>query len=166
MRIKIIFWLAITLLIFSQASFWQINLVLLVAVSWGLLRELRESMLMFFICGLLLDTASGHNLGAWTFVFVLVAVLVTAWRARFVPSVRSAGFATLLLFYIPIALISSIISKGAYNFLVSGSFNNAFDIKSYIGIVVASLIIFPLVAFVSSQSEGSSSSQLSLKGNI
>jgi len=165
-RLKIIFWVIIVLLTFFQASFWQLNIVLLIAASWGLLRDIRESMLVFFVCGLLLDTASGHDLGVWTFVFILVALITAAWRARFVPSVRSAGFATMLLFYIPIALINSILAKIFYNFLVSGNFVFVPDFKSYLGILIVSLVIFPLIAFVSSQSEAQTSSGLSLRGNL
>lgn len=51
------------------------DLVLLVALSWGVMRGLREGMLWAFVGGLFLDALSAAPFGVWTLTLCLLAYL-------------------------------------------------------------------------------------------
>ncbi len=64
------------------------DLVLLVALSWGVMRGLNEGMAWAFVGGLFLDALSAAPFGLWTLTLTLLAFIANQpWMAALGPTV-------------------------------------------------------------------------------
>jgi rod shape-determining protein MreD len=66
-----------------QAAFLNLNLVLLLVLTWAVFRPPREVILVAFASGLMLDLALGKPLGFYSLAFLLASFLLLLYRRRF-----------------------------------------------------------------------------------
>jgi len=77
--------LPIFILALFQGAFLKLNLVLLLVLSWAAFRPPKESLLVAFFSGLLLDLARGTPLGFSSFALLIAGYLLLLYRRRFDP---------------------------------------------------------------------------------
>lgn len=68
-----------------QGAFLPLNIVLLIVVFCAFLGEAKESLGVAFISGLVLDLASGGELGYSSLFFLVATFLIVAYSRRFDP---------------------------------------------------------------------------------
>jgi rod shape-determining protein MreD len=66
-----------------QAAFLNLNLVLLLVLTWAVFRPPREVTLVAFASGLMLDLALGKPFGFYSLAFLLASFLLLLYRRRF-----------------------------------------------------------------------------------
>lgn len=84
-----------------QAVFLPLNLVLLVVVFWAAVRPSRETYLVAFGGGLILDLASGQPLGFSSLLFLIFTFLVQLYSRRF----ELAHSLVLIVFVFAVSLV-------------------------------------------------------------
>jgi len=77
--------LLIFLFALFQATFLPLNLVLLTVLAWVTIRPARESLIIAFFAGILLDLAKGTPLGLSSLILLIASFLVILYRRRFDP---------------------------------------------------------------------------------
>lgn len=94
--------LPILILAVLQSSIVPLNLVLLAIISWSVLREAREGMLIAFFSGLILDFLTGKTLGLTSLITLFLSLLIYLYKNRFQ--------ADRLAFLLPFTLFSLIVT--------------------------------------------------------
>ncbi len=61
------------------------NLVLLAVLVWATIRPMRESLLVAFVAGLLLDLAQGTSLGLSSLIFLIATYILQLYSRKFDP---------------------------------------------------------------------------------
>ena len=75
--------LPIFLFALIQGAFLPLNLVLLTVLVWTALRPPKESLLIAFFAGLLLDLGKGYLLGFSSFAFLVFSFTLISYSHRF-----------------------------------------------------------------------------------
>jgi rod shape-determining protein MreD len=78
--------LPIFLLALIQGAFLPINLVLLIALFWAMVRPERETFMVAFLSGLFLDLTKGTPLGFSSVYLLLTSAFVLVYSRRFDPA--------------------------------------------------------------------------------
>ena len=76
----------ILLLAFCQGVFLKLNLLLLLVLTWAVIRPMKETFVVAFLAGLFLDLAKGTPLGFSSLLFLLAVFLVVLYARRFDPA--------------------------------------------------------------------------------
>lgn len=72
--------IVLTLISFLQATFWSVNLVLIILVSRAFVTSDKITIWLAFGFGLLLSLLSGYTLGSLSLIYLLIVVLVRLVR--------------------------------------------------------------------------------------
>ncbi len=75
----------IFLLALLQGAFLPLNLVLLMILIWAAIRPVRETIIIAFVSGLLLDCAWGTTWGISSLIFLLTAYILHLYSRKFDP---------------------------------------------------------------------------------
>lgn len=67
----------------AQGAFLKLNLVLLIVLTWATFRPPKESLLVAFFSGLLLDLAKGTPLGLSSLILLLTSYFLLLYSRRF-----------------------------------------------------------------------------------
>lgn len=166
MKFRFLFWVFIVAVALLQATFWSTNVILVLLTGWGLLRQTKQFLISSFAAGLILDTFTASSFGAWTLIFLFCAVLTLFWKGRFVPGSRQSGSATLLLFFLPIAIFNQLVAAVFYRLLTTGTLATGSDWTQVLVTAAFSLVLFPLLLVFSVKIGKDEVVQLSFKDGL
>jgi rod shape-determining protein MreD len=110
--------------------------MLLVVISWRILRGTDEGLLWAFIGGLLLDILSGAPFGVFTISLVLTSLLSGLWevnvfRTTFILPLTTISFATFLYYLLILFLLRMVgwpiaLGEAIFKVILPSTFFNAF----------------------------------------
>ncbi|MDP3998132.1 MAG: rod shape-determining protein MreD [bacterium] len=129
MREKILFFLIIVLFAFTQATVLAVNFVLLLVLSWGVVRPAKSGLIWAVLAGLILDLINGEALGSSSLIFLFLIFLVNSYKAKFK--------ATHFVYLVPFMFFSA----WFYNVLLG----YPLQVLNVIATTVFLLLIWPLV---------------------
>lgn len=123
MKEKILLFLLLVFLSLLQSTLFSFNLVLLMVISYGVLRSPRTGFFWAVLAGVVLDLVVGKTLGFSSLAFLLIIFLLNLYKTKF----QAANFVYLLPF--------TFLSSGVYNFIRSEPF-------SPVSMILTALLLF------------------------
>lgn len=103
MKKKILLFFILVFFAFIQATIFSFNFVLLLVLSWGVLRSAKSGLIFAFLAGLVIDLVIGKTLGLSSLTFLLIIALLNLYKVKF----KATNFSYLLPF--------TFLSAGFYN---------------------------------------------------
>jgi rod shape-determining protein MreD len=117
---NIIVFLPILILAIAESTVIPLNLVLLSIISWAVLREAREGMLVAFFSGLILDFLTGRTLGLTSLVFLFLSLTIYLYKNRFQANRLAFLFPFTLFSLIAVDLLEGLPALSIRTVLIEG----------------------------------------------